>query len=591
MADKQAVIDYIAFYQEHVRGLKQADKDNWRGHCPWEERHSDGADQHPSFYINVQTGQYYCQACGAKGNLLSFCRAKGLPSSGQQQQRTTGQQPEAIFAYKDEHGTLLYQVCRFPGKNFRQRRPNGNGGWTWQTKGIRRVPYRLPELLKADHDAWVWIPEGEKHCDRLYSLGLNATCNVGGAGKWTPELSEYLRGRKVCILPDNDQPGQQHGQDVARKLHGIAAEIRILLLSGLRPKEDVINWLDDGGTKDKLSELLKNAPIYKPTTEQKTTAPLKREPIIRTLKELGSLDLPEIKWIIPDLIPEGCMILAGKPKCKKSWFALTTGVAVATGGYVLGSIQVTKGTVLYLALEDTERRLKDRSNQVMCGQSLPDNFHYCCNDWGRLPEAGIRIESFLDEHKDTRLVMIDTLQKIREPSQKGKTQYEQDYEAISALKAIADKYGIGMMILHHVRKATAEDIFDTLSGTMGLSGAADTIAVLHPEPRSKMDGTLYIKGRDVDETEKALRFDASIGTWLLMGDADEYRRSNERQELIDFLRETGLPQSPKEIADALGKKSVNVKKLLRQMLKSGEISSEGRAKYIYKKQSIIEGEI
>ena len=109
------------------------------------------------------------------------------------------------YSYVDEAGDLLFQVCRMEPKDFRQRAPKPGGGWNWTTKGVRRVPYRLPELLAADPETVVYVCEGEKDCDRLASLGIVATTNCGGAGKWRDQYSEPLRGRDVVILPDNDE--------------------------------------------------------------------------------------------------------------------------------------------------------------------------------------------------------------------------------------------------------------------------------------------------------------------------------------------------------------------------------------------------
>ena len=127
------------------------------------------------------------------------------------------------YDYLDEAGKLLYQVCRYEPKGFKQRRPDGKGGWTWKTKGIRQVLYRLPELLKADPSKAVFIVEGEKDADRLRSIGLVATCNPGGAGKWRSEYSESLKGRPVVVLPDDDKAGNDHAESIVRSLDRKAA--------------------------------------------------------------------------------------------------------------------------------------------------------------------------------------------------------------------------------------------------------------------------------------------------------------------------------------------------------------------------------
>ncbi len=172
----------------------------------------------------------------------------------------------ATYDYRAENGDLLFQVCRTDPKSFRQRKPKPGGGWDWRVKGVRVVPYRLPELL-AEPDRPVVVVEGEKDVDALAAIGLLATCNPGGALKWTCEHAEFLRGRRVVILPDNDTVGCQHAEAVATTLRGLAASVRIVNLPGLAPKGDVSDWLDAGGTKEQLVALIQAAPDWKPAVE------------------------------------------------------------------------------------------------------------------------------------------------------------------------------------------------------------------------------------------------------------------------------------------------------------------------------------
>lgn len=162
---------------------------------------------------------------------------------------------DATYDYSDEQGALLFQVVRKVPKAVVQRRPDGSGGWNWRTKGVRRVPYRLPDLLAAPPEAVVYVVEGEKDADALWAHGVVATTNAGGAGKWSSDLSPYLKGRTVVILPDNDEAGANHARDVQRKLRGVARTCHILLLPDLAPKGDVSDWLNAGGTPTALSGL------------------------------------------------------------------------------------------------------------------------------------------------------------------------------------------------------------------------------------------------------------------------------------------------------------------------------------------------
>ena len=119
---------------------------------------------------------------------------------------------------------------------FRQRRPDGRGGSVWGLRGVERVPYRLPELLGAVADRLVFIPEGEKDADNLVKLGLVATCNSEGAGKWRPHFARYFVGRDVVILPDNDDPGRKHAASVTSNLAPVARTVRVLALPDRPPK-------------------------------------------------------------------------------------------------------------------------------------------------------------------------------------------------------------------------------------------------------------------------------------------------------------------------------------------------------------------
>mgnify|MGYP002624088587 CR=1 FL=1 len=169
------------------------------------------------------------------------------------------------YPYCGETGELLFQVVKQPGKRFFQRRPDGRGGWINSTKGVRRVLYRLPELLAADPSETIFICEGEKDADALTDLGLVATCNPGGAGKWQSQFADGLRGQPIVILPDNDPSGEKHAQTVATALHGHAALLKVVELPGLPPGGDVSDYLNSGKTKADLLAVVDAAPEWKPT--------------------------------------------------------------------------------------------------------------------------------------------------------------------------------------------------------------------------------------------------------------------------------------------------------------------------------------
>lgn len=167
------------------------------------------------------------------------------------------------YDYHTEDGEFLFQICRMDPKDFRQRRPQLDGGWSWSTKGLPRIPYRLPGLIEAiQQKHTIYVVEGEKSVDKLHSLGLTATCSPGGAGKWKPDCTRYMRGADAVILPDNDSPGQNHAKLVAKALHSIAARIRVVNLPDLPEKGDVFDWLAAGKTVADLEAVVQAAPDY-----------------------------------------------------------------------------------------------------------------------------------------------------------------------------------------------------------------------------------------------------------------------------------------------------------------------------------------
>jgi hypothetical protein len=293
-----------------------------------------------------------------------------------------------------------------------------------------------------------------------------------------------------------------------------------------------------------------------------------------TAAELMAMELPPPKWAVPDIVPEGVIILAGKPKLGKSFMALGLAVAVATGGVALGSKQVETGEVLYLALEDNRRRLQKRVGLLNAGDSKLDKLHMAV-EWPRLDDGGVeKLDAFLSEHPETRLAVIDTLKKVRARVPGTRSVYEVDYEALEPLLPLATEHGVAILVVHHTRKADAEDPLDTISGSTGLTGGVDGAMVLKRE-RGRADAFLHVAGRDIEEDiELALRWNADTAGWTIIGDAEEYRLSEQRAEVVRVLEETGEPMTPTEVADALGESFNNVKTRMWRMSKDGQLARE-----------------
>jgi len=175
------------------------------------------------------------------------------------------------YDYYDAQGTLLYQVVRFDPKGFRQRRPNPKGGWTWSVKGIERVPYFLPEMLEAIGEGHpIVIVEGEKDAETALQMRstldassgrlFSATTAPGGAGKWLPSFSPYFEGAHVWIVPDIDEAGFHHAQQVTQSLSGVAASIKVLRLPSTKEHFDLSEWAADGGSAEDLLRIADQSP-------------------------------------------------------------------------------------------------------------------------------------------------------------------------------------------------------------------------------------------------------------------------------------------------------------------------------------------
>lgn len=474
------------------------------------------------------------------------------------------------YDYTDEDGTLLFQVERQANKKFVQRIPNPNqqGEWLYRLGSTRRVLFRLPEVLSAIQDGqYIYVVEGEKDALNLVAKGLCATCNPGGAGKWKPEYADSLAGAKVVLIPDNDEPGRQHMDGVAANISDKAMSVRMLKLPALPDKGDVSDWLAKGGDAGRLEHL---ADQLEPLTGAHETF---------SAYQLMKRQFTDLEMAVPGVIAEGFTFLVGAPKIGKSWMALGLGLAVADGTMALGSIPVKAGPVLYLALEDTPRRLQRRINMMIGTTEAPENLHFACR-WPTMGNGGLEmIEAWIRDNKDARMVMIDTWAKVKSAqSDQGESMYQNDYANVTALKNLADAYGVAIAVVHHQRKAKDDDALNTVAGSTGLTGAADATVILTRQ-RGRQDGTLYVTGRDVEETRSVVEFDSETGNWIYMGNAEEVEEKKTEDLIIELLLESDEPMGPKDVADALDMKEGTAKWALPKMAQEGLIKKVKRGQY------------
>ena len=297
------------------------------------------------------------------------------------------------------------------------------------------------------------------------------------------------------------------------------------------------------------------------------------------------MTFPPLRWIVPNIIPaEGVTLLCSKPKFGKSWLAYDLCIACTTDRFTLGTIKPAQGSVLYLALEDSKRRLQRRMTKLLrtFGSAWPNKL-LLKTEWRRLHEGGV--DDIRTWYAHTRsmggkpiLVVIDVLAKVRKPV--GNRQlYEADYAALADLTKLANELGLAIVVLHHTRKMAADDLMETVSGSYGVSGAVDTILVMANRPNGAV---LDIRGRDVESAELAIEFNKHTCRWRVLGDAAEVHVSSHRAKIIAALNEAGLAMRIPALMEATGMKRNPLEVLLGRMAREGEIQRIGKGLYAHK---------
>jgi len=241
-------------------------------------------DRSPSFGLFDNAQAFKCHGCNAGGDAIELEAALNGGDRGKaiqrlaelarvdpepkHKQRQTGRIVET-YDYTAAAGQLLFQVCRYEPKDFRQRSPDGQGGWIWKMKDIERVLYRLSAIMEAVTEGrTVYVCEGEKAAGALVSLGLDATCSPGGALKWKANHADTLTGARVVIIPDNDEKGQAHAAQVLRSLTGKAESVKVVEIPDLPHKGDAFDFVAAGGNAAQLFEIVESAPEWIPTRNE-----------------------------------------------------------------------------------------------------------------------------------------------------------------------------------------------------------------------------------------------------------------------------------------------------------------------------------
>ncbi len=378
----------------------------------------------------------------------------------------SSREPVAVYRYENEQGELVHEVLRYEPKTFRQRRPDGSGGHLWNMKGVKPLLYRLPLVAEAvASDRVVFVVEGEKDADKLVSLGLIATCNAGGAGKWRAEHAAQLTGARVAIIPDNDEAGRDHADQVAASLRGIAEDVRMIELGVGDRKADVSDWLAQGGTTARLDELHNAAPQWRPQFKP-------RFPLVW----FGSEDdHPPLRYLVKKLlVSSGLSVVFGAPKSTKTFLSLDLSLHVAHGRDWFG-LHVKRSGVVYVCGEGAAgaRQRMKAWRQEFEGQSgapfvlLPQAINLF-DDPDEVERLIADINALAEPMGEpVGLVVLDTLSRMIGSGDEN--QPRDINKVVAAADRIQRLTGAHVMIVHH----SGKDRDRGMRGSNALLGAVD----------------------------------------------------------------------------------------------------------------------
>jgi putative DNA primase/helicase len=504
------VTDGLVAHQVNARpGMRSS----WRARCPVHD------DQHPSVDIDETadgTVLVMCRVCG-KDATPAILAAAGLtlrdlfPAVDQGAgQESPKRRVVATYDYRSEDGTLLYQSCRFePGKDgrkkdFQQRRPARPGepnGWVWNIAGVERVLYRLPELLEANPDGWVYIPEGEAKVEALRGLGLTATCNVGGGGKgkWLPGYTAALKGRNVVLLPDNDQAGREHAETVAKALEGVAASVLVIELSGLPPKGDVLDWLAAGHTGTELQELLR-----------KKLEGDRPKAVCLTYSDVEALPVP---WLWEHWLAEGAITICdGDPGIGKSMLTCDLAARVSRGWCLPpngGTVVRTPAGVLMLNAEDSPSyTIRPRLDVMGADVSKVHSLTGVLEKGEVRPAAlpwDLQLVAELVRRHGVKFVVVDPFMAYLSSEIKSKDDHDVR-RCLSRLKTFAEELNLCVLMLRHLNKQQGGPALYRGGSSIGIIGAARCAWLVGKDPDCKGRFVLSMNKSNIGPTPKSLSY-------------------------------------------------------------------------------------
>jgi hypothetical protein len=492
-------------FLSQLQRVKATGDGEWIASCPATGHGQGRGDVHPSLSINRGNGSGALLHCHAGCDSDSILSGVGMTWSDLLlQKETTRRKPSpaaasrivATYDYTDDAGTLLYQVVRSDPKNFKQRRPDPDhpGEWIWNLKEIPRVLYRLPEVMKAiAADEMIYIVEGEKDVESLTKIGITATCNVGGAGKWKPEYSDVLRYAQVIVIPDADEPGRQHAAQVYAALRGIAETVKIVPLPG--SGKDVSDWIAAGGTRQHLEDMVATV-----------TSPVPDEPVPLYTRCAADVTMAKIEWLWPGRLPIGKLVsIAGDPGLGKSCATLSMAATISKGGrWPAGGGKCDPAGVLIASFEDDPEDVTV-PRLVAEGADLK-NIHFLegvPGEEGRrsfdVTKDTDRLEAHLERVPGIRFIVIDPISAAMPGTDSHKNADVRS--ALNPLREVARRRRVCILTVTHLNKGSGSALH-RVTGSIAftaLARVAFAVARDEQDPEGRRRLMLPIKSNLSDD--------------------------------------------------------------------------------------------
>jgi hypothetical protein len=446
-------------------------------------------DRTASLSINLEKGVWKCHAGCGQGGLIDFeqkfsscdrdtAKANIAELLGEKQIFAFHLKPEAVYQYHDANGCVVFEKVRFPGKRFVQRKPDGNGGYEYRLGNCLKPIYHLPEVLVANE---IIICEGEKDADNVRALNLGsrekgvfvaATTNFDGAGKWRDEYSPYLLGKKVIILPDNDEAGRKHAERVARSIYPYALGVKVVALPDVPEKGDVSDYLKTHSADDLIAEI-KRVPQWHPEA--------KDDRVLVPATGFVQSTPSEVDWLVEGVIERGANgFFCAQPKVGKSWAAVDLALSLALGVPWLGFKVPHPSRVALISREDNPSLTGWRMRHLLAGKegenrpALERNLYV--NSRAQTPafmlDNGEHWEELVEalQRRAIEFAIFDVFNVMHAADENDNTEMRQVLNKLSAIQAAA-KCSIG--VVHHFNKMEDRSMTQRLRGAGAIAGWAE----------------------------------------------------------------------------------------------------------------------